>query len=58
VVKISGPGFEAWLGQIQRPEQYSSLVNWACESRAIGSLLPLPGEFENLHFDPFRPADA
>jgi cobaltochelatase CobN len=54
VVKISAPGFEAWLGQIQRPDQYSSLVKWACESKAIGWLLPLPDEFEKQRFDPFR----
>jgi cobaltochelatase CobN len=54
VVKISVPGFEAWLGQIQRPDQYSSLVKWACESKAIGWLLPLPDEFEKQRFDPFR----
>jgi cobaltochelatase CobN len=58
VVKISAPGFEAWLGQIQRLEQYSGLVNWACESKAMGSLLPLPDEFEKLRFNPFRPAVA
>jgi cobaltochelatase CobN len=53
VISVTSPAMSVWLGNINRFEQYSALVNWASESKAAGSLLPLPREFETLRFDPF-----
>ncbi len=53
VVSISNSSDSVWLGNINRFEQYESLVVWASESKAAGTLLPLPQEFETLRFDPF-----
>lgn len=55
VVRVSGPAAEVWLGKIDRREQYVGLVEWACESKGAGALLPLPDGFETLRFNPFRP---
>jgi len=56
VVRISGPSTEIWLGNINRLEQYSDLIEWASRSKAEGAFQPLPGSFETLRFDPFRTA--
>lgn len=57
VVRITGPASDVWLGNINRLEQYISLVEWASQSKAEGAFLPLPGGFDSLRFNPFR-ADA
>jgi cobaltochelatase CobN len=54
VVSVSSPTMSVWLGNVDRFEQYETLVNWASESHAAGTLLPLPAEFETLRFNPFR----
>ena len=56
VVRISGPTAEIWIGNLDRREQYASLVEWASESKAAGTLLALPESFDSLKFSPFRPA--
>lgn len=56
VVGISGPSAEIWLGNINRLEQYTGLIEWASRSKAQGAFEPLPQSFESLRFDPFRPA--
>src|SRR5579862_4785680 len=48
VVKVSGPDVEMWLGGLSRFEQYSSLADWAEESKTAGALLPLPADFNGL----------
>ncbi|MEP7037688.1 MAG: (2Fe-2S) ferredoxin domain-containing protein [Acidobacteriota bacterium] len=53
VVSVSSPTGSIWLGNVNRFEQYEALVNWASASKAAGTLLPLPQEFEMLRFDPF-----
>ena len=53
VVSISDSFESVWLGNINRFEQYEALVDWASESKAAGTLLPLPAEFETLRFNPF-----
>jgi cobaltochelatase CobN len=58
VVKISGPGIEIWIGNVNRLEQYSALLEWACASKALGAFQNLPAEFDKQRFDPFRPAAA
>ncbi len=57
VVTISNASGCVWLGNIRHLHQYRSLVDWASRSKAAGKLLPLPEEFANLRFDPFRSAD-
>ena len=56
VVRISGFSTEIWLGNINRFEQYVDLIEWASASKAAGALLPLPENFSQLAFYPFRPA--
>ncbi len=53
VVSVSTSAGSVWLGNVNRFEQYEALVNWASESKAAGTLLPLPAAFETLRFDPF-----
>jgi len=58
VVRISGPVEDVWLGGVDRFQLYSSLADWASESRRAGTLLPLPGEFAALRFSPFGENNA
>ncbi len=58
VVKISGPGIEIWIGNVNRLEQYSALLEWACASKELGAFQRLPRELDKQRFDPFRPAAA
>lgn len=53
VVKVAGATNEVWLGNINRFEQYSALVEWAVESKAAGALAPLPESFAPHRFNPF-----
>src|ERR1039457_1629966 len=57
VVSIASSGGYIWLGNIRHFHQYASLVDWASQSKAAETLLPLPPEFEELRFDPFRLRD-
>ena len=57
VVRISDAGHDTWLGKVERFEQYEALVDWAAESVAAGSCLPLPEQFDLIQFDPFRRRD-
>jgi len=54
VVSISSSTGSVWLGKIRHLGQYAALVDWASQSKAAEKLLPLPREFEELRFDPFR----
>ncbi len=54
VVRVSAAGTDTWLGKIERFEQYQAIVDWAAESVAAGSCLPLPEQFDRLRFHPFR----
>src|ERR1039457_2351250 len=54
VVRISGPAEDVWLGGVDRFQLYSSLADWASQSRAAATLLPLPGEFAELCFSPYN----
>jgi hypothetical protein len=54
VVKVAGATHEVWLGNINRFEHYSALVEWVVESKAAGALAPLPESFERHRFNPFR----
>jgi hypothetical protein len=56
VVKVTGPASDVWLGNIDRFEQYSALVEWAAESKAAGALAALPESLEPHRFNPFREA--
>ena len=58
VVRISGPAEDVWLGGVDRFQLYSSLADWASESRRAGTLLPLPAEFADLRFSPFGENNA
>jgi hypothetical protein len=53
VVRISGPASDIWLGNLDTPEFYFRLVEWASQSKAADILLPLPELFAGLRFDPF-----
>src|ERR1700740_1704826 len=52
VVGTSSPGPE-WLGNIDRLEQYRSLLEWAVRCRDAGEMLDLPGEFLRHRTSPF-----
>ena len=54
VVRISDADQDMWLGKVERFEQYEALVDWAAESMAAGSCLPLPQQFDAVRFNPFR----
>ena len=56
VASISDAAGSVWLGNIRHQWQYDALLDWASESKAAEVLLPLPREFDELRFDPFRPA--
>jgi hypothetical protein len=58
VVAISNENGTRWLGQITKFEQYRDLVDWASSSRDAGELLPLPKEFREHIFDPFRNSES
>lgn len=55
VVSISNSAGTMWLGNVRHSWQYEALLDWASRSKAADALLPLPSEFEQLRFDPFRP---
>ncbi len=57
VVAASGSSGSVWLGNIRHLHQYQALVDWASQSKVAGKLLPLPEEFADLRFDPYRAAD-
>lgn len=57
VVRITDADHDTWLGRVERFEQYAALVDWATESVAAGSCLPLPEQFDHVQFDPFRRQD-
>lgn len=54
VVSVSSAAGSVWLGNVRQFDQYLALVEWATQSKASARLLPLPQEFEELRFDPFR----
>ncbi len=54
VVKISSAEGDIWIGNIEHWRQYRVLVDWASQSKMSCRLLPLPKEFDELRFDPFR----
>jgi hypothetical protein len=56
VVRISDQSGDVWLGGIDRFQHYSELADWASRSSNAGTLLPLPAQFEELRFTPFRGA--
>ena len=56
VITISDSSGSVWLGNVRHLHQYRALVDWASESKVVGRLLPLPEEFADCRFDPFRPA--
>lgn len=53
VVRISDAYTDAWLGNINRLDQYTDLVEWASRSKEAGGFLPLPEGFKGLRFNPF-----
>jgi len=54
VVTVSDFSGSVWLGNIRHLYQYQALVDWAFQSKVAGRLLPLPEEFGDCRFDPFR----
>lgn len=54
VVAVHSRSDHFWLGNFHEFQQYSDLLEWAEQSRSAGQLLPLPAQFEQFKFDPFR----
>ena len=52
VVVTTSSGTE-WLGNIERFEQYRSLVEWSVRCRDAGEMLALPREFRGCRISPF-----
>jgi len=57
VASISSANQTVWLGRLRDFANYAALLEWALASREAGHALPLPGELNELRFDPFRRAD-
>jgi cobaltochelatase CobN len=53
VVVITNSSGTQWLGNIDRFEQYRSLVEWAVQCRDAGEMLTLPGQFVGYTVNPF-----
>jgi|ERR1700724_1072938 len=53
VVVITSSSGTAWLGNIDKAEQYRSLLEWAVECRDAGQMLALPSEFHGCRVNPF-----
>lgn len=58
VVVITSSSGTEWLGNIDRFEQYRSLLEWAARCRDAGKMLALPSEFRECKLSPFRPHDV
>lgn len=58
VISISDSQSCVWLGNVHHSAQYDALLDWATRSKDAGKLLPLPQEFDQLHFHPFRTAET
>jgi cobaltochelatase CobN len=58
VANISSAKQTVWLGRLRDFAHYTALVEWALASREAGHALPLPGELNQLRFDPFRREDS
>jgi hypothetical protein len=58
VVTISNENGTRWLGGITEFNQYRDLVEWAVASKDAAELLPLPREFREHLFHPFRNSDS
>lgn len=54
VVTVSSSSESIWLGNIRHFRHYLALVDWASLTKAAERFLPLPQEFDELRFDPFR----
>jgi len=53
VVVIANSSGTEWLGNIERAEQYRSLLEWAVRCRDAGEMLALPSEFHRCRISPF-----
>lgn len=53
VVVITSSSGTEWLGNIDKVEQYRSLLEWAVRCRDAGQMLALPREFEGHKLSPF-----
>lgn len=54
VVKVSSARGQEWIGNITDPAEYDLLIDWARRTKAEDRLLPLPEQFDDRRFDPFR----
>jgi hypothetical protein len=54
VVAVHGTSDHFWLGNIHEFQQYAGLLEWAGQCTSAGQLLPLPAQFDQCRFDPFR----
>jgi len=53
VVVITSSSGTEWLGNIDKVEQYRSLLEWAVRCRDAGEMLVLPSEFHRCRISPF-----
>jgi hypothetical protein len=53
VVVITNSSGTEWLGNIEKTEQYRSLLEWAVECRDAGEMLVLRSEFHRCRLSPF-----
>lgn len=57
VVVITTSSGTEWLGNIDKFDQYRSLVEWAVRCRDAGEMLALPREFQECRISPFAHRD-
>jgi len=53
VVVITTSSGTEWLGNIDKFEQYRTLLEWALQCRYAGEMLALPREFDDCRVSPF-----
>jgi cobaltochelatase CobN len=53
VVVITTSSGTEWLGNIDKFEQYRTLLEWALQCRDAGEMLALPREFDDCRVSPF-----
>ena len=53
VVVITSSSSTEWLGNIDKVEQYRTLLEWAIRCRDAGKMLALPSEFHRYKISPF-----
>ena len=58
VAVLMTPEGVTWLGNLAGDAHYDALIDWARDSAAAGSVLPLPEVLDGFRFERFNPPAA